>query len=50
VHRDLKPPNIFIAGDGPVKVCDFGIARDPNATSAITGTGQLCGTPAYISP
>ncbi|MCW2896178.1 MAG: pknA3 [Actinomycetia bacterium] len=50
VHRDLKPPNIFIAGDGPVKVCDFGIARDLNATSVITGTGQLFGTPAYISP
>ena len=50
VHRDLKPPNIFIAGDGPVKVCDFGIARYLTATSAITGTGQLFGTPAYISP
>jgi hypothetical protein len=50
VHRDLKPANIFIVGDGHVKVCDFGIARDPGATSSGTGTGQFLGTPAYISP
>jgi hypothetical protein len=48
VHRDLKPLNIFITGDGPVKVCDFGVTRDLNATSA--STGQLLGTPDYISP
>ncbi|MGH3211886.1 MAG: serine/threonine-protein kinase [Trebonia sp.] len=50
VHRDLKPTNVFIQDDGPVKVCDFGLARDLNATSSIAGTGQLLGTPAYISP
>jgi serine/threonine protein kinase len=50
MHRDLKPLNIFLTGDGPVKVCDFGIARDLNTASSITGTGQLLGTPAYISP
>jgi len=50
VHRDLKPLNIFIQDDGPVKVCDFGIAPDLNAALSITGTGQLRGTPAYISP
>ena len=50
VHRDLKPPNIFVQDDGAVKVCDFGIARDLNATSSIAGTGQFPGTPAYTSP
>jgi serine/threonine protein kinase len=50
VHGDLKPLNIFIAGDGPVKVCDFGIARDLDATSSATGTGQFLGTAAYTSP
>jgi serine/threonine protein kinase len=48
VHRDLKPANVFIQDDGPVKVCDFGIARDLNGTSSIEG--QLIGTPAYIAP
>jgi hypothetical protein len=54
VHRDLKPPNILIAGDGTVKVHDFGIAQDLDATSSIAGSiagaGQLRGTPAYIAP
>lgn len=48
VHRDLKPPNVFIQDDGSAKVCDFGIARDLNATSSVTG--QHLGTPAYIAP
>jgi hypothetical protein len=48
VHGDLKPPNVFIQDDGSAKVCDFGIARDLNATSSVTG--QHLGTPAYIAP
>jgi eukaryotic-like serine/threonine-protein kinase len=61
IHRDLKPSNILIAeppGGEPVpKVIDFGIAKalDPAAArppslSAITGIGQLIGTPEYMSP
>ena len=37
VHGDLKPPNVFIQDDGSAKVCDFGIARDLNATSYCHG-------------
>jgi serine/threonine protein kinase len=48
VHRDLKPANVFMQDDGPVKVCDFGIARAVNGTPRIEG--QLIGTPAYIAP
>jgi eukaryotic-like serine/threonine-protein kinase len=56
VHRDLKPGNIFLARteDGEVvKLLDFGIAKlMPSSfeTGPITGTGELIGTPQYMSP
>ena len=53
VHRDLKPDNIFItdvAGNQFVKVVDFGIAKVLNTHTNLTKTGQMFGTPAYMSP
>ncbi|HEV2837607.1 MAG TPA: serine/threonine-protein kinase [Pyrinomonadaceae bacterium] len=55
VHRDLKPSNILL---GPRGVCvlDFGVAKvlassaESTATHASTGSGQLIGTPRYMSP
>ncbi len=49
VHRDIKPGNLLVTDDGVVKITDFGIARAGDGM-ALTETGQLIGTPSYISP
>ncbi|HEY9787524.1 MAG TPA: protein kinase [Candidatus Obscuribacterales bacterium] len=52
IHRDIKPGNIILTDDSKAKIVDFGIAKltTPEEGQNLTQTGEVFGTPLYMSP
>ncbi len=50
VHRDLKPANIMFRGDDSLALADFGISKKMQSGVDLTTSGQIVGTPHYMSP
>jgi len=50
IHRDLKPSNILVNRQGKPIITDFGLAKRTDTPPNLTGTGQIIGTPNFMSP
>jgi serine/threonine protein kinase/tetratricopeptide (TPR) repeat protein len=50
IHRDLKPSNVLVTREGRAVLMDFGIVADTRQPRALTATGMVPGTPAFMSP
>jgi len=50
LHRDLKPGNVMLRPGGSLALIDFGLAKQLKLDAAITATGEIFGTPYYMSP
>lgn len=50
LHRDLKPANVMLRTDNSIVLIDFGLAKALSGDKALTGAGEIRGSPYYMSP
>ncbi|MBT8088022.1 MAG: protein kinase [Gammaproteobacteria bacterium] len=50
LHRDVKPSNVMLRADGSIALIDFGLAKRARLRAEMTDTGEIFGTPYYMSP
>jgi predicted Ser/Thr protein kinase len=50
LHRDLKPGNVMLRDDGSIALIDFGLAKRMRLHQEMTDSGEIFGTPYYMSP
>jgi serine/threonine protein kinase/CheY-like chemotaxis protein len=50
LHRDLKPGNVMLRDENSVALIDYGLSKQIELDAAITGSGEIFGTPYYMSP
>ncbi len=50
LHRDLKPANVMLRADNTLVLIDFGLAKEITGDNALTGAGEIHGSPYYMSP
>jgi len=50
IHRDLKPQNVLMAKGGMPKITDFGLVKILGSDASLSNTGDVMGTPPYMSP
>ncbi|MCA8981269.1 MAG: serine/threonine protein kinase, partial [Planctomycetes bacterium] len=50
IHRDIKPANVMVTPAGEPVILDFGQAKEEDSAAGLTASGEVFGTPAYMSP